>query len=121
MGEANRVRGTLSRRDATLGDVVLGPLTIALPHRDLANGAIDVAIRPEAIHLEPAGASPLDGIVRKAAYLGHTMEYTVETPIGPLFTIDNRVDRPLAVGSRVAVAFAARRHRDSGGAGRGAE
>jgi len=106
MGEANRVRGTLTRRDATLGDVALGPLTIALPHRDLADGAIDVAIRPEAIRLEPAGTSPLDGTVRKAAYLGHTMEYTVETSIGPLFTIDNRVDRPLAVGSRVAVAFA---------------
>jgi hypothetical protein len=44
--------------------------------------------------------------VRKAAYLGHTMEYTVETAIGLLFTIDNRVDRPLAVGAHVAVAFA---------------
>jgi iron(III) transport system ATP-binding protein len=105
MGEANRVRGTLTRRDATLGDVALGPLTIALPHRGLADGAIDVAIRPEAIHLEPDGASPLGGTVRKAAYLGHTMEYTVETPIGALFTIDSRVDRPLAVGSEVAVAF----------------
>jgi iron(III) transport system ATP-binding protein len=106
MGEANRVRGTLTRRDGSVGDVALGPLTIALPHRGLANGAIDVAIRPEAIHLETAGVSPLDGTVRKAAYLGHTMEYTVETAIGPLFTIDSRVDRPLAVGSRVAVAFA---------------
>ena len=106
MGEANRVRGTLVRRDATQGDVALGPLVIALPHRGLADGAIDVAIRPEAIRLEAAGASPLDGTVRKAAYLGHTMEYTVETAIGALFAIDSRVDRPLAVGSRVAVAFA---------------
>jgi len=106
MGEANRVRGTLVRRDAELGDVALGPLTIALPHRGLADGAIDVAIRPEAIQLEATGASPLDGTVRKAAYLGHTMEYTVETAIGSLFAIDSRVDRPLAVGSRVAVAFA---------------
>ena len=28
MGEANRVRGTLRRRDATVGDVALGPLTV---------------------------------------------------------------------------------------------
>src|SRR5512139_1967616 len=38
MGEANRVRGTLVRRDATQGDVALGPLVIALPHRGLADG-----------------------------------------------------------------------------------
>jgi iron(III) transport system ATP-binding protein len=106
MGEANRVRGTLKRRDAIQGDVALGPLTIPLPHRDLADGEIDVAIRPEAIHLESSGASPLAGVVRKAAYLGYTMEYTVDTDIGPLFTIDNRVDRPLAIGTKVAVAFA---------------
>ena len=106
MGEANRVRGTLRRRDAAEGDVALGPLTIALPHRGLADGDIDVAIRPEAIRLEPAGASPLKGVVRKAAYLGHTMEYTADTAIGPLFVIDTGVDRPLAVGTDVAVAFA---------------
>jgi iron(III) transport system ATP-binding protein len=106
MGEANRVRGLLKRRDGARGDVALGPLTIALPHRGLAAGEIDVAIRPEAVQLDVGGASPLAGVVRKAAYLGHTMEYTVETPIGELFAIDSRVDRPLAVGSEVAVAFA---------------
>lgn len=106
MGEANRVRGTLKRRDATEGDVALGPLTIPLAHRGLADGEIDVAIRPEAIHLEPEGASPLAGVIRKASYLGYTMEYTVDTGIGSLFTIDNRVDRALAVGTAVAVGFA---------------
>ena len=106
MGEANRVRGTLKRRDAIEGNVLLGPLTIPIAHRGLADGEIDVAIRPEAIRLEPAGASPLAGVIRKAAYLGYTMEYTVETGIGALFTIDNRVDRPLAAGTAVAVAFA---------------
>jgi len=106
MGEANRVRGTLTRRDGTEGEVALGPITISVLHRGLPSGAIDVAIRPESIRLDAAGSSPLDGTVRKAAYLGHTMEYTVETAIGPLFTIDGRVDRPLAIGTRVAVAFA---------------
>ena len=106
MGEANRVRGTLKRRDATEGDVALGPLTIALPHRGLAAGEIDVAIRPEAIRLEPPGTSPLEGVVRKAAYLGPTMEYTVETGIGPLFVISGGVDKPFAVGDNVAVALA---------------
>ncbi len=106
MGEANRVRGTLRRRDAMWGDVMLGPVTIALPHRGLADGEIDVAIRPEAIDLLPPGATPMRAIVRKAAYLGHTMEYTVETEIGVLFVIDDDVERPLAVGAEAAVAFA---------------
>ena len=106
MGEANRVRGTLKRRDSTDGDVALGPLTVPLAHRGLPDGEIDVAIRPEAIQLEAAGASPLEGVVRKAAYLGYTMEYTIDTSIGALFTIDNRVERPLAAGTTVAVAFA---------------
>jgi iron(III) transport system ATP-binding protein len=106
MGEANRVRGTLKRRDSTDGDVALGPLTVPLAHRGLPDGEIDVAIRPEAIQLEAAGASPLEGVVRKAAYLGYTMEYTIDTSIGALFTIDSRVERPLAAGTTVAVAFA---------------
>jgi iron(III) transport system ATP-binding protein len=107
MGEANRVRGVLTRRDAVNGDVVLGPLTIALPHRGLPDGEIDVAIRPEAIDLLPAGASAMHGVVRKAAYLGHTMEYTVETAIGALFVIHGGVDQPCAVGAEVSVVLAA--------------
>jgi len=107
MGEANRVSGMLARRDATTGDVTLGPLTVTLPHPDLADGAIEVAIRPEAVSLRAPGSSPLAGVVRKAAYLGSTMEYTVDTAIGALFVIDGGVDRPLAVGANVAVALAA--------------
>src|SRR5207248_8053081 len=49
MGDANRVRGTLKRRDATRGDVTLGAVTLSLPHRGLPDGAVEVSIRPEAI------------------------------------------------------------------------
>lgn len=69
-------------------------------------GEIDVAIRPEAIDLVPAGGSPLAGTIRRAAYLGNTMEYTVDTVIGPLFVIHARVDRPYAVGEAVGVTLA---------------
>jgi iron(III) transport system ATP-binding protein len=44
--------------------------------------------------------------VRKAAYLGGVMEYTVETAIGALFVVDSAVERPLAVGTEVAVGLA---------------
>ena len=101
-----RARARCGATGATDGTIALGPLSIALPHRGIADGEIDVAIRPEAIDLVAAGDSPLAGTVRKAAYLGNTMEYTVDTAIGPLFVIHGRVDRPLAVGADVGVALA---------------
>ena len=33
MGDANRVRGTLARLDAALGELSIGPLKLRLPHR----------------------------------------------------------------------------------------
>src|SRR5436190_690477 len=38
MGDANRVRGTLTRVDATRGDVTLGPLRLSLPHDGMPDG-----------------------------------------------------------------------------------
>jgi iron(III) transport system ATP-binding protein len=106
MGDANRVRAILARRDAALADVSIGPLMVTIAHRGIADGAIDVAIRPEAIALRPAGSTPLTGRVRKSAYLGSVMEYTIDTAIGPLFAIDGAVEQPLAVGTEVAIALA---------------
>src|SRR5438105_14502279 len=59
MGDANRVRGTMTRRDATHGDVTLGAITLSLPHRGLPDGAVEVSIRPEAIELRNRGDAPL--------------------------------------------------------------
>ncbi len=108
MGEANRARGTLVREDDLHGAVQLGPLRVRVAHRGLPAGEVEVAIRPEAILIEPAGASPLAGTVRKAAYLGGVMEYTLETSLGNLFVIDPNVDAARAVGSEVAIALASR-------------
>mgnify|MGYP000335681926 CR=1 FL=1 len=38
-----------TRTDATLADAVIGPLTVAIAHRGIADGEVEVAIRPEAI------------------------------------------------------------------------
>ncbi len=94
MGDANRVRGMLTRIDDRLGELAIGPLKVRLAHRGLANGAVDVSIRPEAIE------------VRKAAYIGGSMEYTVDTAIGQLFIVSMAVDRPLAVAASVSLALA---------------
>jgi len=106
MGDANRVRGTLARRDATYGDVHVGGITLTLPHRGLPDGAVELSIRPEAITFTPQSGAALAATVRKAAYLGGLMEYTLDSPIGDLFVISTDVDKPFAVGSGVGIALA---------------
>jgi len=106
MGDANRVRGTITRRDAAYGDVTLGAVTLSLPHRGLPDGAVEVSIRPEAIELRDTGDAPLKGRVRKVAYLGGLMEYSLDTEIGELFVISTAVERPFTAGSTVGVALA---------------
>jgi iron(III) transport system ATP-binding protein len=106
MGDANRVRGILRRRDAERGDVVIGGVTLDVLHRGLPDGEVELSIRPEAITLLPQGAAPLRATVRKASYLGGLMEYTLDSPIGALFVISTAVDQPLAVGAGVGLALA---------------
>ncbi len=106
MGDANRVRATLRRRDARWGDVHVGPLALVLPHRGAPEGEVDVSIRPEAIALVAPSASSLQATVRKAAYLGGLMEYTLDTPLGELFAISMAVDAPLAPGAATGIALA---------------
>jgi len=106
MGDANRVRGRLTRRSATHGDVALGGATLTLPHRGLPDGDVELAIRPEGIALCPPADAALKGTVRKAAYLGGLMEYTLDTEIGELFAISTAVDKPYAPGAGIGIVLA---------------
>jgi iron(III) transport system ATP-binding protein len=106
MGDANRVRGKLVRRDATYGDVQLGATTLTLPHRGLPDGDVDLSIRPEAITFTSSQGALLGATIRKAAYLGGLMEYTLDSPVGQLFVISTAVDQPLAAGTAVGIALA---------------
>ena len=108
MGEANRVKGVLQRLDERTGRVTIGGLTRTLPHRGLADGPVDVAIRPEAILIvdgAPADGA-LRGTVRQAAYLGSRMEYSIASEIGELFVTSPAVEAPLAPGATVALTLA---------------
>jgi iron(III) transport system ATP-binding protein len=106
MGDASRVKGELTRLDATMGEVALGPLRARVPHRGVADGAVDVAIRPEAIAIGPARGDALPATVRKASYLGGIVEYTLDTPVGALFAISNDVEAPHPPGASVGVTLA---------------
>jgi iron(III) transport system ATP-binding protein len=108
IGEANLVKGRLRRTTDPLGVVALGPLEIELPHRGAAEGEVQVAIRPESLGIAAAtpASAHLPGTVRKAAYLGERMEYTVETTIGELFVVDGAVAQPVAAGTAVYLTLA---------------
>ena len=106
MGDANRVSAKLVRRDDASADVDIGGVRLCLPHRGLPDGEVSLSIRPESIVLGPEGSAPLAGTIRKAAYLGNVMEYTIDTPAGELFAVSNAVEAPFAPGARVGIAFA---------------
>jgi iron(III) transport system ATP-binding protein len=103
MGEANRVQARLETRDGDTGVVQLGPLRLRLPHRGQPVGPVVVAIRPEAVAVGPKGSGSLNATVRKAAYLGAVVEYTVATEIGELFVIDRDARALLAPGDAAGV------------------
>jgi iron(III) transport system ATP-binding protein len=106
MGDANRVRGVLAHRSPTMGELWLGTLAVRIAHRGLPEGEVDVAIRPEAIELGASDGGGLPATVRKAAYLGGTIEYTLDTPIGELFAVSQSVEAPFARGDDVVVTLA---------------
>jgi len=103
IGDANLVEGELGAHDGSRAPVRLGGVEIVLEHRGAAPGPVRVAIRPESIVLSQNLNSGLRGTVRKAAYLGTHMEYTVEAPIGQLFVVDRDVARPIVAGTDVAI------------------
>ncbi|MBI0432253.1 ABC transporter ATP-binding protein [Roseomonas sp. KE0001] len=105
IGDANRLKGDLRRLDARQGEVRLGRTRLTLPHRDRPDGPVEVALRPEAIRLLPAGdaAAAVEGRVTKAAYLGGVMEYTLETPLGPIFAIASSSETRRAPGEAVGL------------------
>jgi iron(III) transport system ATP-binding protein len=117
IGDANLVRGELSRARAAdhdagpdMAEVRLANLQIVLPHRGLADGTVDVAIRPQAVVLATSrpGRTHLEGTIGKASYIGSHMEYEIATPLGELFAIDTATGRPLKRGSTVFITLGER-------------
>jgi iron(III) transport system ATP-binding protein len=109
MGEANHVKGRLDATSADKGLVHLDALTIALPHRNLPAGDVDVVIRPEAIRLvDPAAKGCLPATIRTATYMGAHAEYNLDTAVGPLFCIAPDAHAVRAKGDKVGVMLADR-------------
>jgi len=109
IGDANILDVEVTGLEGEAAHVRLGSVTLTLPRRGLGAGPAKIAARPETLVLsDQAPALPaLRGVVRKAAYLGTHMEYTVETPEGSIFIVDRLVTRPFRVGGDAWVGFGA--------------
>ncbi|MBX9908600.1 MAG: ABC transporter ATP-binding protein [Beijerinckiaceae bacterium] len=109
MGEANHVKGRLQTTSAETGTVHLGGLSVPLSHRGLADGEVDVVIRPEAIRLVAAAETgTLAATVATANYMGAHAEYNLDTPVGRLFAIAPEADSLRGIGETVGVRLADR-------------
>ena len=109
IGDANLVKGELVSVEGEMALVNIGGIERRLPHRGLAPGEVDVAVRPEAIRLIRDGADGgIEGSVKKAVYLGNHIEYAVDCALGSLFVIEHEIADPALPGSTVRIAMAER-------------
>ncbi len=86
------------------GIVSLGPLRIKA-RQAIGQGAVKVAVRPEAWHIGPPGTG-LGARLSKASYLGSNYEYTFETELGAIFVVSSDLDHVLDVGCDVGLGLA---------------
>ena len=109
IGEANVLPGQVV--EALPGQRVavrLGPLRLELPGQAPTGAQRHVAIRPAKVRLHPLASTAgtvdrLQGEVRRASYLGETMEYVVATPLGDVLVSSPDTQVPLEAGAAVAL------------------
>src|SRR5690606_6034787 len=106
MGEANVMPCDVIGFEGEDAMIRLGGLTHRVPRRDVSQpGAAKLAVRPNAIVLEPADNAPFGGVITHSAYLGDHVEYEVKTDAGSLFVVDPMVERILSPTTPVAIGF----------------
>jgi iron(III) transport system ATP-binding protein len=96
MGEANVLDGAVTGA----GRVALGGVELATVMRAHPAGPAQLAVRPESVTLT-SGGEGLPGRIGRAAFLGQTREYEVETEAGTLFVVTPAASQAFAPGEAV--------------------
>jgi iron(III) transport system ATP-binding protein len=105
LAEASVVTGRLLSLHGDLADVEIAGFLVRLPHRGLAPGEVRVAIRPDAIRLHPANGDGIVGRILRAAYVGRSVEYAIETAAGELLAILPGLERTFGAGEDVSLSL----------------
>ena len=107
IGDANLIAVELEHHQPSQAVVRLGDVQLTLPWEGGANNQPLLAVRPEAIVVNPADQNQtgLPGTVRKAVYLGNQIEYHIDTGYGEIFVVESDIRRLLATGSPVYLDF----------------
>ncbi|MCO4315913.1 ABC transporter ATP-binding protein [Phyllobacterium sp. 21LDTY02-6] len=105
IGEANVMACEVVRSEAGRAIIRVGGLEHSVPGRGVAPGPAQIAVRPNAITLDPSLNGALRGTIKYAAYLGDHVEYEVETEAGTLFVVDPAADSNLAPTTEVSIGF----------------
>lgn len=105
IGDANLIAVEVIRSGPEAEIALLGR-RITLPRGGAPAGPAQMVLRPHDITLgREAGAGTLPAEVTYAAWLGTSVQYTLATPVGPLFAIGAPRPAPFRPGDSVHVGF----------------
>jgi iron(III) transport system ATP-binding protein len=91
VGDSNLLDAEVLAENGATARVRMGAVETDLPRGDAVKGSAKLMVRPNSVRLHHAqpDAEALKARVVKAAYIGKHMEYTIETPVGELFVVDD--------------------------------
>lgn len=106
IGDANLIDVEVTKSGAET-EVTLQGRRLTLPLASAATGPAKIVLRPHHIHLSrEAEPERLPAEVTYAAWLGNSVQYTLSTPVGPIFAIAPPQPLPFRQGDSVQLGFA---------------
>ncbi len=109
MGQINLLPGRIVSRNGTSGEIETEAGwrgSLSLPPSLGAGTAIELAVRPEAIRLAPAGGdATFTGRVADQTFLGNLLELMVEVGSGTRLRVESHPREKFSIGERVAIAL----------------
>jgi len=104
IGDANLVDGELVA-GAGGAMFIAGGAGVAVHADGLSPGPATLAVRPHRLRIGDPGKGALEGVCKRAAYLGSRIEYVVATPWGELLVFDSDARTPRGRDAPVGLAF----------------
>jgi len=105
IGDANLADCQIDSVSDGMATVRMNNSSYNVPAGGLGVGTAKMVLRPHNLRLAKSGEPGIKGEVSYAAYLGKEIQYTIESPVGPLFVISGMVNQPFQQGDMVSIQF----------------